>query len=186
MTLIYFSYIYSVLQYIFLALRAKEPQVKACSKDLKTAVYQFDEQQSLHITALSCMETSTGHALRHSSSLSPTVLNHTLQKTDLNRGEKIKFSGKHKPTLVCNMSVFTNDNSTPFVAALTGTQELSDSRRHVRGVFGNTIACTYNYVIRTIKCTLFSLNFRRRIKSHLPFAGIIRRLPYSTRFQHKG
>ena len=31
-----------------------------------------------------------------------------------------------------------------------------------------------------------SLNFRRRIKSRLPFAGIIRRLPYSTRFQDKG
>ena len=30
------------------------------------------------------------------------------------------------------------------------------------------------------------LTFRRRIKSHLPFAGIIRRLPYSTRFQDKG
>ena len=30
------------------------------------------------------------------------------------------------------------------------------------------------------------LNFRRRIKSRLPFAGIIRRLPYSTRFQDKG
>ena len=30
------------------------------------------------------------------------------------------------------------------------------------------------------------LTFRRRVKSHLPFAGIIRRLPYSTRFQDKG
>jgi len=30
------------------------------------------------------------------------------------------------------------------------------------------------------------LNFRRRIKSRLPFAGIIRRLPYSTRFQDNG
>ena len=30
------------------------------------------------------------------------------------------------------------------------------------------------------------LNFRRRIKSRLPFAGIIRRLTYSTRFQDKG
>ena len=30
------------------------------------------------------------------------------------------------------------------------------------------------------------LNFRRRIKSRLPFAGIIRRLSYSTRFQDKG
>jgi len=29
------------------------------------------------------------------------------------------------------------------------------------------------------------LTFRRRIKSRLQFAGIIRRLPYSTRFQDK-
>ena len=33
---------------------------------------------------------------------------------------------------------------------------------------------------------LKGLTFRRRIKSHVPFAGIIRRLPYSTRFQDKG
>jgi len=32
----------------------------------------------------------------------------------------------------------------------------------------------------------FRLTFRRRIKSRLPFAGIIRRLTYSTRFQDKG
>ena len=30
------------------------------------------------------------------------------------------------------------------------------------------------------------LTFRRRIKSRLPFTGIIRRLTYSTRFQDKG
>ena len=36
----------------------------------------------------------------------------------------------------------------------------------------------------TVFCT--TLNFRRRIKSRLPFAGIIRSLPYSTRFQDKG
>ena len=30
------------------------------------------------------------------------------------------------------------------------------------------------------------LTFRRRIKSRLPFAGIIRRLPYFTGFQDKG
>jgi len=30
------------------------------------------------------------------------------------------------------------------------------------------------------------LNFKRRIKSHLPFAGIIRSSPYSPRFQDKG
>ena len=31
-----------------------------------------------------------------------------------------------------------------------------------------------------------SLTFKRRIKSHLPFAGIIRRSPYSPHFQDKG
>ena len=30
------------------------------------------------------------------------------------------------------------------------------------------------------------LNFKRRIKSHLPFAGIIRSSPYSSRFQGNG
>ena len=30
------------------------------------------------------------------------------------------------------------------------------------------------------------LNFTRRIKSHLPFAGIIKSSPYSPRFQDKG
>ena len=30
-----------------------------------------------------------------------------------------------------------------------------------------------------------NLIFRRRIKTHLPFAGIIRRLPYFTRFKDK-
>jgi len=30
------------------------------------------------------------------------------------------------------------------------------------------------------------LTFKRRIKSHLPFAGIISSSPYSTRFQDKG
>ena len=33
---------------------------------------------------------------------------------------------------------------------------------------------------------LVALNFRRRIKSRLQFAGIIRSSPYSTRFQDKG
>ena len=36
------------------------------------------------------------------------------------------------------------------------------------------------------KMFLQTLTFRRRIKSRLPFAGIIRGLPYSTRFQDKG
>ena len=33
---------------------------------------------------------------------------------------------------------------------------------------------------------IVTLTFRRRIKSRLPFSGIIRKLPYSTRFQDKG
>ena len=40
---------------------------------------------------------------------------------------------------------------------------------------------SYNFLV-----TEHFLTFRRRIKSRLPFAGIIRRLPYSTRFQDKG
>ena len=39
--------------------------------------------------------------------------------------------------------------------------------------------------LKTFLYTLH-LTFRRRIKSRLPFAGIIRRLTYSTRFQDKG
>ena len=37
-----------------------------------------------------------------------------------------------------------------------------------------------------LRLKLIFLTSRRRIKSHLPFAGIIRRLPYSTGFQDKG
>jgi hypothetical protein len=75
------------------AFRPKELQAKACSNRSQyiTAVYQFDEQHSLHITALSFMETSTERALLHPSSLSPTVLNHTLQQTDLNREKNKVF-----------------------------------------------------------------------------------------------
>ena len=39
---------------------------------------------------------------------------------------------------------------------------------------------------KTIKKLNIALNFKRRIKSHLPFAGIIRSSPYSPRFQDKG
>ena len=35
-------------------------------------------------------------------------------------------------------------------------------------------------------CLLLQLTFKRRIKSHLPFAGIIRSSPYSPRFQDNG
>ena len=39
---------------------------------------------------------------------------------------------------------------------------------------------------RWIKIIHDHLTFKRRIKSHLPFAGIIRSSPYSTRFRDKG
>ena len=39
---------------------------------------------------------------------------------------------------------------------------------------------------KLIRSLFHLLTFRRRIKSRLPFAGIIRRLSYSTRFQDKG
>jgi len=39
---------------------------------------------------------------------------------------------------------------------------------------------------RTERTPQSVLNLRRRIKSRVPFAGIIRRLTYSTRFQDKG
>ena len=45
---------------------------------------------------------------------------------------------------------------------------------------------SYEDGIKTKRETWFMLTFRRRIKFRLPFAGIIRRLPYFTRFQDKG
>ena len=47
----------------------------------------------------------------------------------------------------------------------------------------------YNFpdsLVKTIMSFPVPLTFRRRIKSRLPYAGIISRLPYSTRFQDKG
>jgi len=38
----------------------------------------------------------------------------------------------------------------------------------------------------TVELHLPGLTFKRRIKSHLPFAGIIRSSPYSPRFQDNG
>ena len=55
-------------------------------------------------------------------------------------------------------------------------------------VFANTLcrsACEMFLMYAGI-AVFNSLNFRRRIKSRLPFAGIIRSSPYSTRFQDKG
>ena len=43
------------------------------------------------------------------------------------------------------------------------------------------------FYVRILTAYLFNyLIFKRRIKSHLPFAGIIRSSPYSPRFQDKG
>jgi len=50
-------------------------------------------------------------------------------------------------------------------------------------VFLLTMNLKFPYILLVL---LRTLTFRRRIKSNLPFAGIIRRLPYSTRFQDKG
>ena len=59
--------------------------------------------------------------------------------------------------------------------------------------FGTAVDCVWNVMAHAQKPDFVFrrkgrvyLNFRRRIKSRLPFAGIIRRLPYSTRFQDKG
>ena len=41
----------------------------------------------------------------------------------------------------------------------------------------------YKFRLKEFKC---KLTFKRRIKSHLPFAGIIRSSPYSPRFQDNG
>ena len=48
--------------------------------------------------------------------------------------------------------------------------------------------CFKNNIKMYIKTapTSFGVTFKRRIKSRLPFAGIIRSSPYSTRFQDKG
>ena len=46
---------------------------------------------------------------------------------------------------------------------------------------GQDLFCALKYANRPL-----GLNFKRRIKSHLPFAGIIRSSPYSPRFQDKG
>jgi hypothetical protein len=53
------------------------------------------------------------------------------------------------------------------------------------------MSCNTDQVIRGLHMymtvrVMYTLTFRRRIKSRLPFAGIIRRLSYSTHFQDKG
>ena len=47
------------------------------------------------------------------------------------------------------------------------------------------VFCTKSYVLLTGWIATL-LTFQRRIKSHLPFAGIIRSSPYSPRFQDNG
>jgi len=42
----------------------------------------------------------------------------------------------------------------------------------------------FEMCLKCYPCT--ALNFKRRIKCRLPFAGIIRTSPYSIRFQDKG
>ena len=51
---------------------------------------------------------------------------------------------------------------------------------------GSGISCVSSDSLIWLISDFIALTFRRRIKSRLPFAGIIRRLPYSTRFQDKG
>ena len=59
-------------------------------------------------------------------------------------------------------------------------------RRDVRTEFysGNLSETDHLEDLAVYGCTI--LNFKRRIKSHLPFEVIIRSSPYSTRFQDKG
>jgi len=56
-------------------------------------------------------------------------------------------------------------------------REVSILRRPTRGCNAMKKKCITKNV---------QLTFKRRIKSHLPFAGIIRSSPYSSRFQDNG
>jgi len=52
---------------------------------------------------------------------------------------------------------------------------------------GRRIECKYHTSLPQLsRRNVGPLNFKRRIKSHLPFAGIIRSSPYSPRLQDKG
>ena len=51
---------------------------------------------------------------------------------------------------------------------------------------GGSGDCLYASRVAETSTCITILTFRRRIKSRLPFAGIIRSSPYSTRFQDKG
>jgi len=57
------------------------------------------------------------------------------------------------------------------------------------------VACTriwprgedkHNLAVNSVTEDVATLTFKRRIKFHLPFAGIIKSSPYSPRFQDKG
>ena len=50
----------------------------------------------------------------------------------------------------------------------------------------NTITAIQRINIYMVKPALCRINFKRRIKSHLPFQGINRSSTYSTSFQDKG
>ena len=58
---------------------------------------------------------------------------------------------------------------------------------HVSGVTRNIQSdFAVNKYLRTVASSWILLTFKRRIKSHLPFADIIRSLTYSPRFHDKG
>ena len=60
------------------------------------------------------------------------------------------------------------------------------AQRSIEGLSLNH-CCLGKAIITThSECVFLLLTFKRRIKSHMPFACIIRSSPYSTRFQDKG
>jgi hypothetical protein len=50
----------------------------------------------------------------------------------------------------------------------------------------NTSVHKFRFLADDDNDRIYSLTFKRRIKSHLPFEGIIRSSPYSPHFQVKG
>ena len=85
--------------------------------------------------------------------------------------------------------VFLRKAYSPNVGAVESARDLSDQKSSrytnvgcVLEVLHVVTLCWVEAILLRVAC----LTFRRLIKSRLPFAGIIRRLPYSTRFQDKG
>ena len=64
------------------------------------------------------------------------------------------------------------------------SQRVTSTSRRKPEIVRKSVAFEFFLLVKTARHT--SLTFRRRIQSRLPFAGIIRRLSYSTRFQDKG